>query len=474
LPQPSTVTNLKLALPKGSLLQPTSQLLDKIGLGFDNYNSKTRLYRLQSSSDPRLAAKIFQERDIPVQVAVGNYDIGICGNDWIDELIIKFPESPIIKIMDLDYDINFLYLACSRHENIIDLDTLHNKSANWRIVSEYPNITENIAQNLRLKRFRIFQVWGSADAYPPENADLVVLKEKDDTSLMAKDLYPVKCLSRTGASLIVNRNSWQKKNLGRIISLFTDALKSRNKTWRRTEIKNEGYTSGEYYDSDPECVYLAVPDGHQMKPASEYIMRCGLKLKGYASDNLSRRPDSGIDWLKTKVIRPQDMPLQVANGNFDIAITGHDWLLDHIYRFPSSPVIKAFDLDFGGVRLVAVVNADMPVDSIDELKQMVSEDKISPFRVASEYVNITDRYLHNNHIAFYKVIPTWGATEALLPEDADLLIENTQTGKTLEAHNLKIIDTLFSSTACVILNKNSVNNKLKKDKLSQLIDILKK
>jgi ATP phosphoribosyltransferase len=94
--------------------------------------------------------------------------------------------------------------------------------------------------------------------------------------------------------------------------------------------------------------------------------------------------------------------------------------------------------------------------------------------VASEYINITDRYLHENHIAFYKVVPTWGATEALLPEDADLLIENTQTGKTLEAHNLKIIDTLFSSTACVILNKNSMKNVNKKNKLSQLIDILNK
>jgi ATP phosphoribosyltransferase len=474
LSQVSTALNLRLALPKGSLLQPTSQLLDKIGLGFDNYNSKTRLYRLQSSSYPHVSAKIFQDRDIPVQVALGNYDIGICSSDWIDELTIKFPESPLIKIMEFDYDTNYLYLACSNHKDIIDLEMLNSQSTDWRIVSEYPNITENIVQNLRLKRFRIFQVWGSAEAYPPENADLIVLKDKDDASLNAKDLYPVQCISRTGASLIVNRNSWQRKNLAEIISLFNEAQKSKSKTWRHVEIEDEGFSSGDYYDNEQENIYLAIPDGHQMKPAAEYISSCGLKLKGYETDNLSRRPKSNIDWLKTKVIRPQDMPLQVANGNFDIAITGHDWFLDHIYRFPSSPAIKAFDLDFGEVRLVAVVNKELPVDTMDDLKQMVSEEKFSPFRVASEYINITDRYLHNKHIAFYKVVPTWGATEALLPEDADLLIENTQTGKTLEAHNLKIIDTLFSSTACVILNKNSMKNAIKKNKLSRLIDILNK
>jgi ATP phosphoribosyltransferase len=474
LPPSITSINLKLALPKGNLLQPTSKLLDKIGLGFNNYNSKTRLYRLQSTSDSHLAAKIFQERDIPVQVAVGNYDIGICGTDWIDELTVKFPESPIIKIMDLEYDVNYLYLASSRRKSIPDLNTLKNKSVNWRIVSEYPNITENVVQNLRLRRFRIFQVWGSADVFPPENADLVVIKEKDEATLVEKNLYPVQCISRTSASLVVNRNSWQKKSLSRIISLFTDALKSKNRNWRTTSIKNNDYSFGDYYDTSPSNIYLALPDGHQMTPASEYIINNGLKLKGYEADNLSRRPVSKFEWLKIKVIRPQDMPLQVANGNFDIAITGHDWYLDHIYCFPSSPVIIAFDLDFGAVRVVAVVNADMPANSLKDLKQLISEEKIYPLRVASEYVNITDHYLHNNHIAFYKVIPTWGATEALLPEDADLLIENTQTGKTLEAHNLKIIDTLFSSTACVILNKRSLNSKLKKTKLSELIHILKK
>jgi ATP phosphoribosyltransferase len=76
--------------------------------------------------------------------------------------------------------------------------------------------------------------------------------------------------------------------------------------------------------------------------------------------------------------------------------------------------------------------------------------RAEPVRIASEYVNVADRYARDNRFGRYRVIPTWGATEAFLPEDADLLIENTQTGRTIARHNLKIIDTLFESTACVI------------------------
>jgi ATP phosphoribosyltransferase len=95
-------------------------------------------------------------------------------------------------------------------------------------------------------------------------------------------------------------------------------------------------------------------------------------------------------------------------------------------------------------------------------------------RVASEYVNIADKYLHDNHVRWYKMIPTWGASEALLPEDADLLIENTQTGKTLAEHKLKVIDTLFESTACLIGNKNSLNNSNKKDRIATMVEIFSK
>jgi ATP phosphoribosyltransferase len=164
-----------------------------------------------------------------------------------------------------------------------------------------------------------------------------------------------------------------------------------------------------------------------------------------------------------KVIRPQDMTLQVANGNFDLAITGRDWLREHLYQFPTSPVIELLDLKFGRVRIVAVVSRDLPVADVYSLRQLNAE-RLTPFRVASEYVNIADKYTRDNHLGMCRVIPTWGASEAFLPEDADLLIENTETGRTIARHNLKIIDTLFESTACLIGHKDNLSRKAERIK----------
>ncbi|MEE8204848.1 MAG: ATP phosphoribosyltransferase, partial [Dehalococcoidales bacterium] len=159
-----------------------------------------------------------------------------------------------------------------------------------------------------------------------------------------------------------------------------------------------------------------------------------------------------------------DMPLQVANGNFDLAITGRDWLTEHRYQFPSSPARELLDLKYGRVRIVAVVSNDVPADDIEGLRRLRQKSR-ETYRVASEYINIADDYSWNNHLGRCRIIPTWGATETFLPEDADLLIENTETGGTIARHNLKIIDTLFESTACLIGATETVLSPLKKRRI---------
>jgi ATP phosphoribosyltransferase len=166
------------------------------------------------------------------------------------------------------------------------------------------------------------------------------------------------------------------------------------------------------------------------------------------------------------------MPLQVANGNFDLAITGRDWLMEHLYQFPSSPVTELVGLKFGKVKIVVVVSKDLPVDDVYSLRQLNAERSV-PFRVASEYVNIADKYARENHLGRYRVVPTWGASEAFLPEDADLLIENTETGRTLARHNLKIIDTLFESTACLIGRKDGVFSPGKGERIRSITETLR-
>ncbi|GAG32747.1 unnamed protein product, partial [marine sediment metagenome] len=152
-------------------------------------------------------------------------------------------------------------------------------------------------------------------------------------------------------------------------------------------------------------------------------------------------------------------------------ITGRDWLMEHLYQFPSSPATELLDLKFGRVKIVAVVSKDLPVADVYSLKQLYAE-RLVPIRVASEYVNIADKCARDNHLGVYKVIPTWGASEAFLPEDADLLIENTETGRTLARHNLKIIDTLFESTACLIGNKDSAFSLTRGERIKSITETL--
>jgi ATP phosphoribosyltransferase len=463
---------IKLALPKGRFLSPTANLLAEIDLGFEGYSDKTKQYRLRSARFPCLSAKILQEKDIPIQVAVGNYDLGICGLDWIEEFLVKYPAGALVKIAGLNYGEGGIHVVASAEAGITSLNELSARRS-YRIVSEYPNLSEAFALNVRMRRFRIFPLWGAAEAYPPENADLAVLWGKSRTNIETQGLIPLQKLLPVTAFLIANRESLENKDLSQILMCFDSQLT----TEPQTSIGNELDTSKESRISRPSWpakeINLALPDGHQQAPTAQFLKQAGLALQGYSEEGVSRRPSADLDWLGIKVIRPQDMPLQVANGNFDLAITGEDWLREHLYRFPSSPVKKLFALGLGTVKIVAAVSQEMPVADIDELRALVQSNKFAPLKVASEYINIADKYLRDNHINPYKLIPTWGASEAFLPEDADMLIDNTQTGKTLKQHQLKIINVLFQSSACLIVNKDSLASSDKKEKMKFLTQKLR-
>jgi len=462
----------RLALPKGRMLSRTAELLEAVGLGFDEYNSKTRIYRMSSKTMPSLSAKMLNERDIPVQVAVGNYDFGICTSDWLQELQARYPASRVFKIADLDFEEAGIYLAASATCNLSRRD-LSKSGDIWRVVTEYPALAEAAAYKMRLKKFRIYPLWGSAEAYPPENAELAVLRAGDENALRSLNLTPVSKLCDSSACIIANSDSLQKGNFSELLERLTSGFKVNKKTRQKGEEFKPVISNDIDFKAEKDGIWLALADGHQQIHTAAFLKKTGIKMEGYSLDNLRRRPSCNLDWVNFKVIRPQDMPQQVANGNFDLAITGRDWLLDHLYQFPSSPVTELVDLGFGWVKIVAVVSENVPADSIEGLKRLIEKGRMTPLRIATEYVNIADKYLRDKHIARYRVIPTWGATEVYLPEDADVLVENTETGQTLARHNLKIIDTLFESTACLIGNKQSIRQTGKKAKIARLVKILR-
>ncbi len=439
---------LKLALPKGQLLQETSTLLHQSGLEVSGYDEQSRSYRPECRSLPNAFLKVFNEKDIPIQVAVGNYDLGICGQDWVEELLAKYPSSALVKIRDLGYGRKDLCMAASKTAGINSIDRLNGRAENIRIATEYPNLAEAFALARRFRRFAIFPLWGGAEAYPPESADLALISETPDNPVN-HDLVPVCTVLRSRAYLIAHRPSWESKDMGSLLDRICASLGNLQPSSEKA--RAVGTPQDSPWPKRPEdsgSVWLALPDGHQQKPTLDFLARAGITISDDPRN--PRRPATNLAGVNVKVIRPQDMPLQVANGNFDLAITGEDWLADHLYKFPSSPVKKVVTLGFGRVRIVAVVSKSLPFESPQDFRAPLRRQDITTLRIASEYINIADKYARENHLSPCRLIPTWGASEAFLPEDADLLIENTQTGRTLAQHGLRIIDTLFESSACLI------------------------
>ena len=414
---------------------------------------------------------MFHERDIPIQVAIGNYDLGICGSDWISELLTKYPSSALVKVGNLGYGEGALYAAASP-EGTPSVEAVRAKPGTIRIATEYPNLAEYFALNLRLRHFSVFPLWGAAEVYPPESADLaLVCGTKEE--LAGCGLVPVSRVLGVSACLIANRGSWETKDMGGVVASIYDKATAQEEEEIMAQDLGQRPRKPKIplRASDGDTVRLALPDGHQQAPTFDLLSKAGIRLDDYPSPAGNRRPTTGLAGVAIKVIRPQDMPLQVASGNFDLAITGRDWLREHLYQFPTSPVKELLNLKSGRVKIVAVVSKDLPVADVSGLRSFSAEREV-PLRVASEYINIADKYARDSHLGFYRIVPTWGATEAFLPEDADLLIENTQTGRTIARHNLKIIDTLFESTACLIGSTRRVSSAVKRERISSIIEAL--
>ena len=133
----------KIALPKGPLLSETAQLLEKMGWGLDDYSKNARLYRLKATKFPGAQIKILQDKDIPIQVSVGNYDIGICSREWVEELVSRYPSSSLVKLKPLGFGNRSLFAAVNAEGSLQTLQDITNTEEAVRIATEYPNLAEN-------------------------------------------------------------------------------------------------------------------------------------------------------------------------------------------------------------------------------------------------------------------------------------------------------------------------------------------
>jgi ATP phosphoribosyltransferase len=439
---------IKLALPAGDLRIAIAALLDSAGLPIEGYGEGSRSYRLAARGNDGLTARVFREKDIPVQVALGNYDLGICSIAWVKEMHARFPGQPIVPLADLGVGQSSVFAAAAdaRCRSLADLGAL----PVVRIASEYPNLAELFARSARLRRYRVQAVWGAAEAYPPEDADCVVATSANESALSAHSLNPLHKLLDNSAWLVGNTSVLAGKDLSAIIGQFVANSAASNHDGLHLPPPIQSTGGETVLATKPDTLRLALPDGHQQRHVVEALRDAGLTFDGYGNGQTVRRPASGIDGLEVKVIRPHDMPQLVATGEFDLAITGRDCLLEHRYAFPSSPATELLDLQRGQYNLSAVVSEDLPATTIDEALQLWRAEGKPLLRVAAEFPATADHYARSRHFWRYQVIPIAGASEGFVPEDADLLIEGTETGKTIAENRLKVIDQIYRSTTCVI------------------------
>src|SRR3990172_6077749 len=461
---------IKIALPAGDLRGSVAGLLASAGLRVEGYGEGSRSYRLSVLDSESLTTRVFRERDIPIQVALGNYDLGICRLAWVKELQARFMRQPIVPLSDLRIAPSKLFMAGA--ERASEGALLSGPTV--RIASEYPNLANAFACAARLPQYRVQAVWGAAEAYPPEDADCVMITARDVDELHKRHgLRALFHMLDNSTWLIGNASALAAKDVSSVLNSLP-SLSGGPGNLPEVRLPSPPSKEDGANKAPParETLRLAVPDGHQQRHVVEALRESGLTFDGYTDGQSVRRPASGIEGLEVKVIRPHDMAALVATGEMDIAVTGRDCLLEHRYAFPSTPVMELLDLSRGQYNLSAVVSEDLPASTIGEALEYWRGQGKPTIRIAAEFPATADHYARSCHFWRYQVIPISGASEGFVPEDADLLIEGTETGKTLVENRLKVIDLLYRSTTCVIANQNADRDGRRSEVFAQVLGML--
>jgi len=205
---------------------------------------------------------------------------------------------------------------------------------------------------------------------------------------------------------------------------------------------------------------LGLPKGSLQEATLEKMAKAGYHI---SVSSRSYIPYVDDDELEIRLIRAQEVSRYVEHGYLDCGITGHDWVQEN-----GSDVHEVGEFIFSKVtrqptRWVLAVPEDSPVKSVNDL-----EGK----RIATEVVNLTKKYLRQHGVKA-EVEFSWGATEVKAHELVDAIVEITETGSSLRANNLRIVDTLQVSTPRLIANHAAWKDRWKRRKIETLALLLK-
>lgn len=205
---------------------------------------------------------------------------------------------------------------------------------------------------------------------------------------------------------------------------------------------------------------IGLPKGSLQDATFAMLKKAGWDFR---VGSRSYTPSCDDDEIEALLIRPQEIPRYVQDGILDAGLTGKDWIVDS-----GAGVVEAAELSYSKatlrpIRIVAAVKEDSGFQSVKDLKGK---------RISTEYINLTKRWLKKNGVSA-NVEFSWGACEVKVPDLADAIVVNTETGNSLRMHNLRIMETILESTTRLIANKQSWNDEWKRKKIESLALLLK-
>ncbi len=207
------------------------------------------------------------------------------------------------------------------------------------------------------------------------------------------------------------------------------------------------------------AIILGLPKGSLQEATFNMMRKAGFSVQ---AGSRSYTPSVDDPELQCRLIRPQEISRYVELGLLDAGITGYDWIYEN-----NSDVHEVSEMCYSKatarpVRWVLAVPNDSPIKSAADLQGK---------RIATEAVGLTKRYLAQHQVEA-EVEFSWGATEVKAPELVDAIVELTETGSSLRANNLRIIDTILTSTTRLIANRKAWASPEKRAKIEQLAMLL--
>jgi len=206
---------------------------------------------------------------------------------------------------------------------------------------------------------------------------------------------------------------------------------------------------------DNNILKVGLPKGSLQEATFRILAKAGYY---FSVSERSYFPSIDDENIQAILIRAQEIAKYVEDGVFDVGLTGKDWILENRAHVVEVGELTYAKLTMRPVKWVLAVPYDSDIQSVKDLQGK---------RIATEIVNLTRDYLKKNGVTA-EVEFSWGATEVKAPTLVDAIVEVTETGSSLRANNLRIVDVILESRTMIIANKESWKNPVKHQKIEDL------